>query len=119
MTLMLIFNPFKEIHAKWDIYETFYNFFYLEQLIKFHIQKMASKIKVKIKRARDLPVMDRNQHVDASTDAFVEVKIDEQEYKTQVIKKSLNPQWGEEFTFEFVDDSVLQTSPVEIKVLNI
>ena len=79
---------------------------------------MASKIKVKIKRARDLPITDRNQSSDASTDAFVEVRIEEQEQHTQIIKKSLNPQWNEEFTFEFVDDAELQTAPIEIKVLD-
>lgn len=79
---------------------------------------MASKVKVKIKRARDLPIMDKNQHIDASTDAFVECRFDEQTYRTQTRKKSLNPSWDEEFTFEFVDDSVLQSCPLEIRVLD-
>ena len=79
---------------------------------------MASKLRVKIKRARDLPVMDRNQNVDASTDAFVETRIGEQMFSTQIIKKSLNPQWNEEFIFEFVDDTILQSAPIEFKVLD-
>lgn len=77
---------------------------------------MASLIKVKIKKARDLPIMDRNQNVDASTDAFVEVRIDDQEHRTKIVRKSLNPQWNEEFIFEFIDDTILQTQPIEIKV---
>ena len=79
---------------------------------------MASKIKVRIKGARDLPVMDRNQNLDASTDAFAEVRIGDQEYHTQVVRKSLNPQWDEEFTFEFIDDYDIQSEPLAIKVLD-
>lgn len=37
---------------------------------------MPSKVKIRIVEARDLPVMDRNQSIDASTDAFVVVRIE-------------------------------------------
>lgn len=77
---------------------------------------MPSIIKIKVLQARDLPIMDRNQHVDASTDAFVDVKIDQHQKRTATIRKSLNPVWNEEFSFTIIDDSVLQNAPLELQV---
>lgn len=46
---------------------------------------------VKIKAARNLPVMDKSSE---TTDAFVEIKLASVTHKTDVFRKSLNPTWN-------------------------
>ncbi|KAL8559373.1 hypothetical protein ACOMHN_045093 [Nucella lapillus] len=76
---------------------------------------MPGRLKVRLLAARDLPVMDRASD---SSDAFAEVRFDGEMFKTDVCKKSLNPQWNSEwFKFE-VDDEVLQDEPLDIRVLD-
>ncbi|CAH1256752.1 C2CD5 [Branchiostoma lanceolatum] len=76
---------------------------------------MPGKLKVRIVAGRDLPIMDRASDL---TDAFVEVKFGATNYKTDVQKKSLNPQWNSDwFKFE-VDDEDLQDEPLQIRVLD-
>jgi hypothetical protein len=79
---------------------------------------MPSLVKIKIERGRDLPAMDRNVSGESSTDAFVEVRLDDQMQRTSTCRKSLNPVWNEEFRFEVTDDSVLQDAPIELKCLD-
>lgn len=79
---------------------------------------MPSLLKIKIEKARDLPIMDRNLQGDASTDAYVVMSLDSQTQRTRTCRKSLNPAFNEEFRFEIVDDSVLQDVPVELKVMD-
>lgn len=55
---------------------------------------MPGKLKVKIIAGRNLPVMDRSSD---TTDAFVEIKLGSTTYKTDVCRKSLNPQWNSEW----------------------
>lgn len=76
---------------------------------------MPGKVKVKIIAGRNLPVMDRSAD---TTDAYVEVKLGSTTYKTDVCRKSLNPQWSSEwFRFE-VDDSELQDEPLQIRLMD-
>ncbi|WAR02424.1 C2CD5-like protein [Mya arenaria] len=76
---------------------------------------MPGTLKVKVVSARGLPVMDRSTDL---TDAFVEIKLGPEGQKTDVCKKSLNPQWNSEwFKFE-VEDEVLQDEPLELRVLD-
>lgn len=79
---------------------------------------MPSQVRIKIESARDLPVMDRSAQSDASTDAFVEVKLNNIAQKTHTCKKSLSPVWNCDFKFEVMDDSTLQDSPVEFSVMD-
>lgn len=59
---------------------------------------MPGKVKVKVLAGRHLPVMDRSND---TTDAYVEVKLGSTVCKTDVCRKSLNPQWNSEwFKFE-------------------
>lgn len=59
---------------------------------------MPGKVKVRILAGRNLPVMDRSSD---TTDAYVEVKLASVTFKTEVFRKSLNPQWNSEwFIFE-------------------
>ena len=59
---------------------------------------MPGKVKVRIVAGRNLPVMDRAAD---TTDAYVEVKLGNVTYKTEVYRKSLNPAWNSEwFRFE-------------------
>lgn len=74
---------------------------------------MPSLVKIKVERAIDLPIMDTG---DASTDAFVSIRLDDQTQQTSTYRKSLNPIWDEEFRFEVADDSILQDEPLEFKV---
>ena len=80
---------------------------------------MPSLVKIKIESARDLPIMDHSvQSADASTDAFVEVKLNNITQKTSTCRKSLNPVWNNDFRFEVIDDSTLQDSPIEFCVMD-
>ena len=60
--------------------------------------------------------------VDASTDAYVEVKRRTEEesitQRTQICRKNLNPVWNSDFTFEVLSDGALQESPVEFRVMD-
>ncbi|EDO47590.1 predicted protein [Nematostella vectensis] len=76
---------------------------------------MPGKVKVRIVAARDLPVMDRTSDL---ADAFVEVRLGNVMNKTEVCKKTLNPQWDSEwFRFE-VDDEELQDEPLQIRIMD-
>ncbi|KAF4529026.1 hypothetical protein B566_EDAN016875, partial [Ephemera danica] len=76
---------------------------------------MPGKVKVKIIAGRNLPVMDRSAD---TTDAYVEVKLGSTTHKTDVCRKSLNPQWSSEwFRFE-VDDSELQDEPLQVRLMD-
>ena len=66
-------------------------------------QQMPGKVKVRILSGRHLPVMDRSSD---TTDAFAEVKLGDTTYKTDVYRKSLNPNWNSEW-FRFDVDGNL------------
>ncbi|CAL7940057.1 unnamed protein product [Xylocopa violacea] len=76
---------------------------------------MPGKIKVKILAGRNLPVMDRSGD---TTDAYVELKFGNVTYKTDVCRKSLNPQWNSEWYRFEVDDSELQDEPLQIRLMD-
>ncbi|GBM95657.1 C2 domain-containing protein 5 [Araneus ventricosus] len=76
---------------------------------------MPGKVKVRIVAGRNLPVMDRASD---TCDAFVEIKLSNTTYKTEVFRHSLNPEWNSEwFRFE-VDDEELQDEPLQIRVMD-
>uniref|UniRef100_W8BDG6 Uncharacterized protein KIAA0528 n=1 Tax=Ceratitis capitata TaxID=7213 RepID=W8BDG6_CERCA len=76
---------------------------------------MPGKVGVKIKAGRNLPVMDRSSD---TTDAYVEIKLGNVTHKTDVCRKSLNPQWNTDwFRFE-VDDAELQDEPLQIRLMD-
>ncbi|XP_050454460.1 C2 domain-containing protein 5 isoform X2 [Cataglyphis hispanica] len=76
---------------------------------------MPGKIKVKILAGRNLPVMDRSGD---TTDAYVELKFGTITYKTDVCRKSLNPQWNSEWYRFEVDDAELQDEPLQIRLMD-
>ncbi|XP_014215544.1 uncharacterized protein LOC106644517 [Copidosoma floridanum] len=76
---------------------------------------MPGKIKVKILAGRNLPVMDRSAD---TTDAYVEVKFGNTTYKTDVCRKSLNPQWNSEWYKFEVEDAELQDEPLQIRLMD-
>lgn len=57
------------------------------------------KITVRVIEARNLPATDLN----GSSDPYVRLQLGRQRFRTKVVKKTLNPSWGEEFSFR-VDD---------------
>ena len=65
---------------------------------------MPGKVKVRILSGRHLPVMDRSSD---TTDAFAEVKLGDTTYKTDVYRKSLNPNWNSEWFRFDVDGNLL------------
>ncbi|XP_069698680.1 C2 domain-containing protein 5 isoform X4 [Periplaneta americana] len=76
---------------------------------------MPGKVKVKILAGRNLPVMDRSSD---TTDAYVEIKLGNTTHKTDVCRKSLNPQWNSEWYRYEVDDSELQDEPLQIRLMD-
>lgn len=76
---------------------------------------MPGKIKVKILAGRNLPVMDRSGD---TTDAYVEIKFSNTTYKTDVCRKSLNPQWNSEWYRFEVDDAELQDEPLQVRLMD-
>lgn len=58
------------------------------------IKKMPGKVKVRVVAGRNLPVMDRSSD---TTDAYVEIKLGSTTFKTDVCRKSLNPQWNSDW----------------------
>ncbi|KAG2684549.1 hypothetical protein I3760_10G082200 [Carya illinoinensis] len=54
------------------------------------------KLSVRVIEARNLPAMDLN----GFSDPYVRLQLGKQKVRTKVVKKSLNPQWGEEFGFQ-------------------
>ncbi|KAJ4977038.1 hypothetical protein NE237_002144 [Protea cynaroides] len=53
------------------------------------------KLSVRAIEARNLRPMDLN----GSSDPYVRLQVGKQKFKTKVVKKNLNPFWGEEFSF--------------------
>ncbi|XP_039297493.1 C2 domain-containing protein 5 isoform X2 [Nilaparvata lugens] len=76
---------------------------------------MPGKVKVKILAGRNLPVMDRSSD---TTDAYVEIKLGNTTYKTDVCRKSLNPQWNSEWYKFEMDDAELQDEPLQIRLMD-
>ncbi|KAF8561325.1 hypothetical protein P879_02233 [Paragonimus westermani] len=73
---------------------------------------MPGSVKVRVLSARNLPIMDRST---LSTDAFVEICIGSTTYKTDVIRRSLNPSWNSDWFYFELDDRALQE---EVLLLN-
>ncbi|XP_021724641.1 C2 and GRAM domain-containing protein At1g03370-like [Chenopodium quinoa] len=57
------------------------------------------KLVVKVIEARNIPAMDLNGY----SDPYVRINLGKQRFRTKVVKKCLNPYWGDEFSFR-VDD---------------
>ncbi|XVF26243.1 hypothetical protein REPUB_Repub13aG0282200 [Reevesia pubescens] len=57
------------------------------------------KLIVGVIEARNIPAMDLN----GFSDPYVRLQLGKQRYKTKVVKKTLNPSWGEEFSFKVED----------------
>jgi hypothetical protein len=70
---------------------------------------MPAAIKIRVLEARDLPVMDRATEL---TDAYVELRFADNAARTTVARRTLNPQWHQDFRFEIADDCDLQDHPL-------
>ncbi|XP_013706477.1 C2 and GRAM domain-containing protein At1g03370 isoform X2 [Brassica napus] len=57
------------------------------------------KLQVRVIEARNLPAMDLN----GFSDPYVRLQLGKHRSRTKVVKKNLNPKWGDDFTFR-VDD---------------
>jgi hypothetical protein len=69
---------------------------------------MPCTIKIRLVEARDMPVVDRTSKL---ADAYVGITF-------AVSKKTLNPNLDEYFRFDVADDSVLQSQPIEFKLMD-
>ncbi|CAH8508322.1 unnamed protein product [Heterobilharzia americana] len=76
---------------------------------------MPGTVKVKVLSARNLPVMDRATFL---TDAFVELCIGSITYKTEVVRRSLNPSWNSDWFCFKLDDQALQEEALLLKVMD-
>ncbi|KNC50468.1 uncharacterized protein AMSG_00631 [Thecamonas trahens ATCC 50062] len=76
---------------------------------------MPCIVKVKVRAARNLPVMDEATGL---ADAYVEVKLGDQQFgETDIARKTLSPVWQVNyFRQEVSDDGDVQDSPLELKV---
>ena len=70
-------------------------------------------LKVRVLRARDLPIMDRRSQL---TDAYVEIRFNDQTDRTPVMRNSLTPTWNHLWEFKVPSLQALQEEPVEFKV---
>ncbi|KAJ6700417.1 hypothetical protein OIU79_013453 [Salix purpurea] len=57
------------------------------------------KLTVRLIEARNLPPTDTN----GLSDPYAKLQLGKQKFKTKVVKKNLNPSWGEEFSFKVED----------------
>lgn len=72
---------------------------------------MGATVKIFIKQARNLPVMDRASNL---TDAYVQLKFGPSfDEKTSVCKKTLNPVFNQTFRFEVTDVTYIQDNIIE------
>jgi Ca2+-dependent lipid-binding protein len=76
---------------------------------------MPSKVYIHVGRARNLPIMDKASKL---TDAYVQVEVAGNEQRTQTQRKTLDPEWNEDFCYEVTDDALLQNTPVEFTVMD-
>ena len=72
---------------------------------------MESLIIVKIHRAKKLPSFDSN----GFSDPYCKIKMNKQKFYTNTIYKNLEPNWNEEFNFEYNDISDLLEIQVWVK----
>lgn len=74
------------------------------------------KLSVCVTEARSIPAMDLN----GLSDPYVKLQLGKQKAKTKVVKKCLNPHWGEEFCFkvEDLDEELLVSVLDEDKYFN-
>ncbi|KAF5288351.1 hypothetical protein FQA39_LY15441 [Lamprigera yunnana] len=85
------------------------------KVLEFMTEFQNQILKVKIISGKNLPVMDRSGD---TTDAYVEIKLGTTTYKTEVCRKSLNPQWNSDWYRFEVDDSELQDEPLQIRLMD-
>ncbi|KAH1054876.1 hypothetical protein J1N35_032941 [Gossypium stocksii] len=57
------------------------------------------KLVVGVIEARNIPAM----HLNGFSDPYVKLQVGKKRYRTKVVKKTLNPSWGEEFIFKVED----------------
>ncbi|KAJ2000713.1 hypothetical protein GGI04_004043, partial [Coemansia thaxteri] len=77
---------------------------------------MPCLLKIKIIRARSLPVMDRQS---SKADAYVEIRFANQyPLRTSIARRTLDPVWNENFRLEINDDAYLQNEPLEFRLLD-
>ncbi|KAJ2862673.1 hypothetical protein GGH94_004121 [Coemansia aciculifera] len=77
---------------------------------------MPCLLKIKVIRARSLPVMDRQS---SKADAYVEIRFANQyPLRTSIARRTLDPVWNENFRLEINDDAYLQNEPLEFRLLD-
>eukprot|EP01138_Halocafeteria_seosinensis_P011276 gb/GECG01011518.1/.p1 GENE.gb/GECG01011518.1/~~gb/GECG01011518.1/.p1 ORF type:complete len:1646 (+),score=234.79 gb/GECG01011518.1/:1-4938(+) len=76
---------------------------------------MPSFIKLHVIRARGLPTMDRSTGL---TDAYVEVRFGQEERRTPVVRRTLQPHWDYKARFEVEDDDELMNEPLVLQVMD-
>lgn len=76
---------------------------------------MPGKVKVKIIACRNLPIMDRSAD---TTDAYVEIKFASTTFKTDVKRKTLNPEFNTDYYSFEVDDAELQDDVLQIRIMD-
>lgn len=101
ITLLPTQSKERKMHSSFNRLLTLFNMSHYskqpELIMKFDfvivqlLSEMPGKVGVKIKAGRNLPIMDRTNE---TTDAYVEIKLGTVTQKTDVCRKSLNPQWN-------------------------
>jgi|EP00161_Ancyromonas_sigmoides_P006997 serine/threonine protein kinase len=76
------------------------------------VRETPNKLIVKVLAARELAGKDFG----GSSDPFATVTLDEQQCRTRTVRKTLAPEWGEEFAFDVTRES---TSPTSMSMLEV
>ena len=83
---------------------------------------MPSLIRIKINKAFNLPSQSsndcNNSEDDETLNSSVLIEFGSYEKKTHTCINTCNPIWNESFRIEVVDDSILQDTPLELRVIN-
>ena len=68
---------------------------------------MPSILKIRVVEARDLPIMDRSSGL---TDAYVEILLENYQYRTSVCKKTLDPKVRYKIKLKLVSQLIMEDS---------
>ncbi|KAM3569501.1 hypothetical protein VYU27_008412 [Nannochloropsis oceanica] len=77
---------------------------------------MPSVVKVRVIEARNISPPGRLT-AEEPIDVSIQITFAGQEERTSICRKTVAPQWDQEFRFEVAEDTILQNGPIEFKIV--